>query len=135
MFNKKKTSDNNDSSSSEPKVGCGESHGWVECHVLEGVLCHGPRVFVAYDSNGRWCQEDMRKRGLKQFPTAVLLSVLLGWCGADRIYLGYIGVGLLKMFTLGGVGVWWAIDIFLLCTGSLEPSGYLWDEWIPNTKT
>lgn len=109
--------------------------GDVLCRVLAGVPCHGPRVFVAADRTGRWCQARVRARGLKSFPAAVVLSVLLGWCGADRIYLGHVGVGILKLFTLGGVGLWWLIDIALLCTGRLRPSGYLWDDWIPDTKT
>ena len=124
------------SSGSSDKLGCNnDGTGYVLCRVLNGVPCHGDRTFVAYDSNGRWCQSHTRARGVKSFPQAVVLSVLLGWCGADRIYMGYVGVGILKLFTLGGVGVWWLIDIVLICTGALQPSGYLWDNWIPDTKT
>jgi TM2 domain-containing membrane protein YozV len=34
----------------------------------------------------------------------------------DRFYLGYVGFGLLKLFTGGGCGVWWLIDIILIAT-------------------
>jgi len=123
-------------SGSSQELSCNsDGTGYVLCRVLDGVPCYGEREFVAYDSNGRWCQSHTRARGLKSYPQAMILSALLGWCGADRIYMGYTGVGILKLFTLGGVGIWWFIDLVLLATGSLQPSGYLWDDWIPDTKT
>lgn len=32
------------------------------------------------------------------------ISILLGWSGIDRMLIGDIGMGLLKLFTLGGFG-------------------------------
>ena len=50
----------------------------------------------------------------KNWLTAFILSLLLGYLGADRFYLGSPVLGALKLLTLGGSGCWWIIDILLL---------------------
>lgn len=45
--------------------------------------------------------------------TAFLLSVFLGWFGIDRFYVGHTLLGILKLFTLGGFGLWVFIDNIL----------------------
>lgn len=51
---------------------------------------------------------------LKDPTISLVLSILLGGYGIDRIYIGEVGLGILKLLTCGGLGVWWLIDLFLI---------------------
>jgi TM2 domain-containing membrane protein YozV len=50
----------------------------------------------------------------KNWIAALLLSILVGSLGIDRFYMGYVGLGILKLITLGGFGIWWLIDLILV---------------------
>lgn len=45
---------------------------------------------------------------------SILLSIFIGTLGVDRFYIGDVGLGVGKLLTGGGCGIWWLIDIFLI---------------------
>mmetsp|Transcript_105353 Transcript_105353/g.187300 ORF Transcript_105353/g.187300 Transcript_105353/m.187300 type:complete len:237 (-) Transcript_105353:47-757(-) len=48
----------------------------------------------------------------KSQSTAFLISMFGGFLGLDLLYLGFwFPWGLVKLFTLGGLGIWWVYDI------------------------
>lgn len=50
----------------------------------------------------------------KSVTAAILLGIFVGYLGVDRFYAGQPGVGIAKLLTCGGAGVWWVVDWFLI---------------------
>lgn len=44
----------------------------------------------------------------------LIVSIFVGSLGIDRFIIGDIGLGIGKLITCGGFGVWWFIDLFLI---------------------
>jgi TM2 domain-containing membrane protein YozV len=58
---------------------------------------------------------DMQLAAREKNPVvALVLSLFLGGFGIDRFYVGSIGMGVLKLFTLGLFGILTIIDWFLI---------------------
>jgi hypothetical protein len=65
--------------------------------------------------------------------TALLLSIFLGWFGIDSYYLGKTAKGLLKTFTFGLFGILWFIDIIMIATKSVN--NIVWREETGHKKS
>jgi hypothetical protein len=65
------------------------------------------------------CGVRLRRGEEKEWIVALLLSFFVGGLGMDRFYLGYVGLGILKLVTLGGCGIWWLIDLILIAMNKL----------------
>ena len=46
-----------------------------------------------------------------------LLTFFVGVLGVHRFYVGKIGTGVLMLITLGGLGIWFLVDLLLVVTG------------------
>lgn len=57
---------------------------------------------------------NLRFSMMKDPTISIILSILLGQLGIDRFYIGDIGLGVLKLITCGGAGIWWIVDLFLI---------------------
>jgi TM2 domain-containing membrane protein YozV len=57
---------------------------------------------------------------VKSQAVTFILSWLLGMLGIDRFYLGYTGLGILKLVTLGGCGIWALIDYIIVGMGLMK---------------
>tara|TARA_B100000900_G_C20556286_1_gene706962 strand:+ start:1049 stop:1510 length:462 start_codon:yes stop_codon:yes gene_type:complete len=68
-----------------------------------------------------------RKRGGNENPKSKLILVLLtltglSFFGLDRMYAGQIGMGIGKLLTLGGLGIWFLVDGFRVILNALTKS-------------
>ena len=58
----------------------------------------------------------------KEYLVALLFSIFLGYFGVDRFYMGQAGMGIGKLLTGGGCGIWYLIDVVLIATRSSNDS-------------
>ncbi len=62
----------------------------------------------------------IQSTSLKSPQTLLIVSILCGGLGIDRFMLGDIGLGIGKLLTCGGLGIWSIVDLFLIQKAAKE---------------
>jgi hypothetical protein len=84
------------------------------------IAQHAPTLGLIRSPEGRYLVGSPSvDASARDFTTAIILSILVGTFGVDRFYLGYTGLGIAKLLTLGACGVWTLVDIILIATNKL----------------
>jgi TM2 domain-containing membrane protein YozV len=52
--------------------------------------------------------------------TSIIVSILAGTLGIDRFMIGDTGLGIGKLLTCGGIGIWALVDLFLIMGATRE---------------
>ncbi|MDG5767897.1 TM2 domain-containing protein [Balneolales bacterium ANBcel1] len=61
---------------------------------------------------------------------ALVVSLLGGPLGIDRFYIGDVGLGIAKLLTCGGLGIWTFVDYFLIMGRTREANFEKYQELI-----
>ncbi len=56
----------------------------------------------------------LQAANLKDPTTMLIVSLIGGHFGIDRFLLGEVGLGIAKLLTCGGLGIWTIVDWFLI---------------------
>lgn len=51
---------------------------------------------------------------------SLIVSILVGALGVDRFIIGDTGMGIGKLLTCGGLGIWYIVDWFLIMSATKE---------------
>ena len=106
-----------------PRVGKLIHIATMEAQKVDMFMLMNSKFFESYQLpviRDRLIQLDDSKWGMVQITTfkdptiAIILSVLTGVYGVDRFYIGDTGLGIAKLLTCGGLGIWAFVDWFLI---------------------
>ncbi|XP_047529672.1 TM2 domain-containing protein CG10795 [Vanessa atalanta] len=93
-----------------------EGEAEVQCIAADGIICN--------ETNNSTLRRKLPCKWTNGYSLeiALLLSVFLGMFGLDRFYLGYPGIGLAKLCTLGFMFLGQLLDIILIAAQVVGPS-------------
>lgn len=106
--------------------------GHVGMGIGKLLTCGGLGIWTIVDVIlfGLMKVKDINGRTLRREPVvgtpemdhtvAFVLAYLLGSFGIDRFYLGHTGLGIAKLLTCGGFGIWSLVDYILIGIGQMK---------------
>ncbi|XP_051929973.1 TM2 domain-containing protein 1 [Hippocampus zosterae] len=104
---------------------CRDARAWVECLPAPNVTCrlsNGTQFHFSGKEVGFNRSIPCRNVSGYSYKVAVASSLFLGWLGADRFYLGYPALGVLKFCTVGFCGIGTLVDFILVAMQMVGPS-------------
>jgi len=85
---------------------------------FEGYQINGIRERLIALDDSRWAMISTVQ--LKDPTVSLIVSILAGAFGIDRFIIGDTGLGIGKLLTCGGLGIWTIIDWFLIMGATRE---------------
>jgi len=111
-------------------------------HLAENLQCSGRGVCKQWSTKGdqfgkSFCECDrdyadpecVTKR--KSQAIAYFLSLFFGFAGADQFYLGFYRQAIVKLFTFGGFGLVWVVDMIRIGSGPVHTQQFRVAEDLP----
>ncbi len=79
---------------------------------FEGYQLNGIKEKLLALDDSKWIM--VQALNLKDPTTILIISILAGNLGIDRFMIGDTGLGIAKLLTCGGLGIWAIVDWFLI---------------------
>lgn len=79
---------------------------------FEGHQLNAVREKLLAMDDSKWLQ--LQGLNLKDPTTILIVSILAGGLGIDRFMIGETGLGIAKLLTCGGLGIWTIVDWFII---------------------
>ncbi len=101
----------------------------MEAQKVDMFIMSNAKFFESHDLNvirERLIEVDDSKWGmistvqLKDPTTSLIVSILAGSFGIDRFIIGDTGLGIGKLLTCGGLGIWAIVDWFMIQKSTRE---------------
>jgi len=101
----------------------------MEAQKVDMFIMTNAKFFESYQINAireRLLATDDSKWGMistiqfKDPTVSLIVSILVGYLGIDRFIIGDTGLGIGKLLTCGGFGIWAIVDWFLIMPATRE---------------
>lgn len=93
------------------------------CYIVASAMFLIPAITITQTQHAKKLEISYSR---KSYWKTFLLALFLGTLGVHRFYTGRIVTGIIYLFTFGGAGIGWIVDVILIATGMfLDKEGYI----------